>query len=86
MPAFSGALLRAQRESTNLSREAVAVAVGRTASALHKYESGANIPSGRVLGDLAAVLGCGVEAFFGPGAEDKKLARMAAKLNPKGRS
>jgi transcriptional regulator with XRE-family HTH domain len=89
MPAFNGALLRARRESLGRSREAVAVQVGRSVSALTKYESGAVTPSSRTLGALAGALGCSVADFYDDsdrpdpvGAYDQHLRAVVESLPP----
>jgi transcriptional regulator with XRE-family HTH domain len=80
MPAFSGALLRARRHDLRLTVEAVSCGVGRCASSVAKYESGAATPSVRVLCDLAGFLDCGVGAFFHACPDDARLAQVRRTL------
>jgi transcriptional regulator with XRE-family HTH domain len=49
--------LRAAREHAGLSREQLAIAVGRSASTITLYENGLRSPTRAVLMRLAAVLG-----------------------------
>jgi transcriptional regulator with XRE-family HTH domain len=54
---FSGPKLRDRRESLDMSREALAIAVDRSASGIALYETGYRTPSRAVLLQLAAALG-----------------------------
>ncbi|HLZ39066.1 MAG TPA: helix-turn-helix transcriptional regulator [Mycobacteriales bacterium] len=80
MPAFRGALLRAQRESLGKSVEQLALDVGRSASAIHKYQSDAITPSSRTLGALAAALGCSVADFYDDSDRPDPVAAYDAHL------
>ena len=53
---FSGELLRKTREEQCVSREQLALDIGRTASAIVRYETGHGQPSIATLGALAAAL------------------------------
>ena len=64
MPIFSGARLRQLRTELGLTKEQLAVTSGRSYSSITKYESGDVVPSGRILGTLAAALGVSVAALF----------------------
>ena len=64
MPDFSGARMRQIREERHRTKEWLAVRSGRSYSSITKYESGYIVPSGRILGTLAAALNVGVDEFF----------------------
>jgi transcriptional regulator with XRE-family HTH domain len=55
---FSGARLRALREAALMTREDVAVAIGRGYMTISAYEADAYAPPGNVRGKLARILGC----------------------------
>lgn len=61
---YSGTELRRVREDAGVSREQLAIWIGRTASAVIKYETGRIVPSGPVLGRLAGALRCTVDHFY----------------------
>lgn len=64
MQRFSGASLRTARESAGLSREQVAVAIGRSAASVQLYELGNVVPPGTVLERLSAALRSPVGEWF----------------------
>jgi transcriptional regulator with XRE-family HTH domain len=65
MPAsISPARLRAARQNTGLSREAVALAVGRGWATIRNYETGTNVPSTSTLFALAELYGVTVDALL----------------------
>jgi transcriptional regulator with XRE-family HTH domain len=55
---FSGSNLRARRERKGVSREVLALTVGKSASAIGLYEAGFRSPPRPVLIRLAAALDC----------------------------
>jgi transcriptional regulator with XRE-family HTH domain len=57
-PRFSGDRLKAAREALGLSREELAVALGRGYPSICNYETGINAPPMNVRGKLARILGC----------------------------
>ena len=56
-PVLSGARLRAARESAGLTREQLAVLVGRSAQSVALWERGTVTPNVRVLAVVAEALG-----------------------------
>lgn len=72
MPVVSPSRLRAARTAAGLSREHVAIAIGRTDAAVESYERGLNVPPGNILLKLATVYGCTVEDLTE--AEDAETA------------
>lgn len=65
---FSGALLRQKRTEAGLRAEQLALHVGRSVYAIHKYEADRSTPSAGVLAACADTLGCSIEDFFTQGA------------------
>lgn len=55
---FSGASLRRQRESAGLSRELLALTIGRSYAAVAAYERGDATPGADMLAKLAAAVHC----------------------------
>lgn len=76
---FCGARLRQLREDAGLSRAEVAVAVGRTAESVYLYELGRIVPPTRMLGELAAALGCDPGDFFAEPVGDRRVAGPTAR-------
>lgn len=64
MSTFAPRRLADIRRSRGLTREALAVAVGRSFHTVRAYELGATVPSGQVLGRLADVLDVQVDDLF----------------------
>lgn len=64
MSTFAPGKLADLRRSRGLSREALAVAVGRSFHTVRAYEVGGTTPSGEVIGRLADVLGCAVDDLY----------------------
>lgn len=64
MLCFDGSRLRILRENAGVSRERLAVAIGRSYSAVVQYESGALTPPTRVLAHIADTLGVPVDDLF----------------------
>ncbi len=58
------AALRAHRRAVGLSRDQAAVAIGRTVSALIKYETRRITPTAYALARLADAYGCDIDDFF----------------------
>jgi transcriptional regulator with XRE-family HTH domain len=54
---FSGEALRMAREAAGLSREELAVAVGRTAQTIYRWERGHAVPYESAITAVARVLG-----------------------------
>ena len=71
MQQFMGSRLSDRRRALGLSRERVAVEVGRSFNTIGEYERGGVAPPADVLGALASVLRCSVADFF---ESDKVLA------------
>jgi transcriptional regulator with XRE-family HTH domain len=63
MPSVDPGLLRAAREQAGLSREFVAISLGRSHRTIVAYESGQACPPGGVLVRLAALYRVPVEAL-----------------------
>jgi transcriptional regulator with XRE-family HTH domain len=63
-PEFSPRRLRAARRAADLSIDALALRIGRRWSTVMRYERGEAAPSVAVLGALAHVLGCTIDALF----------------------
>lgn len=63
-PEFSPGHLRAARDRAGLTRVALGCRIGRNAATVKRYELGDTLPSAHVLGALAHVLRCPVDAFF----------------------
>lgn len=61
---FSGEKLRDRRCAVGLRPEQVALQVGRSVYAIHEYERGRSRPAAEVLGALADVLDCTIDAFY----------------------
>ena len=73
--------LKAIREARNMSREALAEAVGVSLFTLRNWEQGQREPSIAHLVDLADALGCTVDALVrSPGPIPPTDERMAEKL------
>jgi transcriptional regulator with XRE-family HTH domain len=72
---FSGSRLRAIRAGQGLSRERVAIAIGRTAAAVQSWELGRRRPSMDILAVLPAALGCEIGDLFE--AHDDTAADLA---------
>ena len=65
MPAIDPARLRAAREHARLSREHVAIELGKSYHTITAYEVGQASPPGNVLIRLAALYGVSVESLCG---------------------
>lgn len=61
---FSPDRLRALRSIRNMSQREVGERIGRTQSLIAAVEQGKALPSAQVLGALAYVLGCTVDAMY----------------------
>ena len=72
MPAFSPPRLRALREHRRLSREALALRIGKAGVSIEKFERGDNYPSAPTLGLLADALGVTVSDLFDEGVGDPR--------------
>jgi transcriptional regulator with XRE-family HTH domain len=71
---FSGTKLREAREARHVSREQLALEIGRTANAIVRYETGHGQPSIATLGALGAALGVDPRALL---VEDDDLEAVA---------
>ena len=60
LPAALGDALRRRREAVGLSREAVAVAIGRSGASIRLYETAKVCPPLAVVHQLSVVLRCSV--------------------------
>lgn len=67
--AFSGQRLREARELRGLSPEQLALAIGKTANAIVRYETGHGQPSIITLAALGAALGIDPRELIVPGLE-----------------
>lgn len=74
MLTFDGRLLRQERETSGLRREAVAMRIGRSAESIAAYERGSITPPATVVGALADVIGCDVGAFYSRMVGDRGAA------------
>lgn len=61
---FSHQRLRELRQARSISREQLAVSVGRSYPSIHHYESGGTVPSIDVAEKLADALGVSVTDLF----------------------
>ena len=68
MPSFSALRLRRAREAAGLTREQLAVEVGRSYPMLAQYESGIKQPSLEALTRIAEALDRPIGDFFDEGA------------------
>jgi transcriptional regulator with XRE-family HTH domain len=66
METFSSKALRRHREARCLTREAVAVAIGRSAASIGFYETGRITPPRPIIGALAQTLEIPVSDLFAP--------------------
>lgn len=64
MSCFSGERLKAQRVSHGMSRELLAVNIGRSYHSIVSYEHGRAEPPANVVAALAEALSCDVGALF----------------------
>lgn len=64
MRRFSGQQVRNRRQAAGLRPEHLAVAVGKSAAAIHAYEVGTIDPPSSVVAGLAAALGCAPGDLF----------------------
>ena len=67
MPSFSALCLREAREARGLTREQLAVRIGRSYPMLAQYEAGSKVPSVEALMRIADELGRPVGYFFDEG-------------------
>jgi transcriptional regulator with XRE-family HTH domain len=61
---FSGSKLRATREAAGVSRERLALQIGRGYPTIVAYEQDRAVPPGDVIGKMAGALGCSPATFY----------------------
>jgi transcriptional regulator with XRE-family HTH domain len=67
---FSARALRARRKQLGLSRELVALTIGRTYATIANYESGFTTPPAAIVAQLADLLECSPADLFEAAAVD----------------
>jgi transcriptional regulator with XRE-family HTH domain len=77
---FSAHRLRENRQTSGLSRDDVAQAIGKTVGTVRNYEQGRIVPPPHVLVQLADLYGVAVDELFHPEDPDDEVARYAAEI------